>query len=258
MKTTIKYCTILCLGFFAACSTEQPKDGPPAQDTNIIKPLSQYGNNASYSVNGRTYHVLKTAKGYDKKGIASWYGTKFQGKLTSDKEPYDMFGMTAASPELPLPTYVRVTNLQNNRQVVVKVNDRGPFDKDRIIDLSYAAAKQLGFAEKGTAFVEVTAIDPATFNPNSANAMLTTYNTNPIHLTQLYLQAGSFTKQQYANHLCAQIDSISKKPAFIIDGSHDNKSIYRVQIGPLASVSDHDNIQKLLAKHGIQSITVIK
>ena len=130
----------------------EPQDGPPSKNIDVTQipnavpkaePKSQYGNPSSYTVNGKTYYVLKNAQGYDKKGIASWYGTKFHGQLTSTREPYNMYAMTAASTELPLPTYVRVTNLENGRQVIVKVNDRGPFDKDRIIDLSYVAAKKL-------------------------------------------------------------------------------------------------------------------
>jgi rare lipoprotein A (peptidoglycan hydrolase) len=120
---------------------------------------SRYGNPSSYVVAGNRYHVLKTSKSYEKTGMASWYGTKFHGRLTSSREPYDMHAMTAASPHLPIPSYAHVTNLSNGHTVIVKVNDRGPFKSDRIMDLSYAAAKKLGYLNHGTAKIRVTAID---------------------------------------------------------------------------------------------------
>lgn len=120
--------------------------------------LARYGNHTPYDVLGKRYYLLPTAKGYAESGIGSWYGEKFQGQPTSTMEPYDLYAMTAAHKSLPLPTYVRVTNLENNRSAIVKVNDRGPFVDDRVIDLSYAAATKLGYAEKGTARVKVEAI----------------------------------------------------------------------------------------------------
>ncbi len=123
-------------------------------------PRSKYGNPESYEVNGETYRVLPTARDYRERGLASWYGEDFHGKRTSSGEPYNMHAMTAAHRTLPLPSYVRVTNLQNRREVIVRVNDRGPFHDNRIIDLSFAAATELGIVRNGTAEVEVTAVDP--------------------------------------------------------------------------------------------------
>ena len=102
---------------------------------------------------------MQDGRNYRESGLASWYGTKFHGQLTANGEDYDLYGMTAAHKTLPLPTYVRVTNLENNRTIIVRVNDRGPFYSDRIIDLSYAGAKKLGFAERGTAMVRVEGIE---------------------------------------------------------------------------------------------------
>lgn len=113
----------------------------------------------SYTIAGHRYQVLKTAKGYNKKGMASWYGPGFQKHLTSSNTRYNMYAMTAASPSLPLNTYVRVTNLKNRRSVIVKVNDRGPFAKNRIMDLSYSAAKKLGMLHNGVAYVDVQALN---------------------------------------------------------------------------------------------------
>ena len=130
-----------------------PQDGPPSKIVNVTKipnavprveARSKYGNPPSYEVYGKRYHVMQTAKGYHQTGIASWYGMKFQGKRTSSGEPYDLAGMTAAHKSLPLPTYVRVTNLENHKTIIIKVNDRGPFHVNRVIDLTYAGAKKLG------------------------------------------------------------------------------------------------------------------
>jgi len=128
-----------------------------------IVPYSRYGNPDTYVVNGRRYRVLKTSAQFQQQGIASWYGTKFHGHKTSSGEPYDMYAMTAAHKSLPLPTWLEVTNRNNGKKVIVKVNDRGPFIGDRILDLSYAAAAKLGVTDTGTAPVTIRAIDPAQY-----------------------------------------------------------------------------------------------
>lgn len=145
---------------------------PNPTPTKEIK--SKFGNSRTYHVKGKTYHVLRTAKNYHKIGIASWYGTKFHGRLTSSREPYNMFAMTAASKELPIPCYVKVRNLSNNKTVIVRVNDRGPFKPGRIMDLSYAAAQKLDMMKKGTAKVEITHIEPKHYKARKTNNKMTT------------------------------------------------------------------------------------
>lgn len=145
-----------CGGSGVKPEARKPAPVAPGDDA----PRSKYGNPASYEVYGQTYQVLATARGYSERGKASWYGEDFHGKRTSSGEPYNMHAMTAAHRTLPLPTYVRVTNLQNHREVIVRVNDRGPFHDNRIIDLSFAAATELGILGSGTADVEVTTVDP--------------------------------------------------------------------------------------------------
>jgi rare lipoprotein A len=174
---TLSFCLIL-----GGCATNRPGkpdtggfyggDRPPTysqRDFDKIpdaipkaEPLSRTGNNP-YTALGKSYTPLKSSRGYVKRGVASWYGTKFHGRRTSSGESYDMWAMTAAHPVLPLPTYVEVSNLDTGKRIVVKVNDRGPFLHDRIIDLSFAAAHKLGIADKGTGRVEVRAIDPDDF-----------------------------------------------------------------------------------------------
>jgi len=159
---------ILLMLLLTSCARMHRKDGPPnfyVDETKISnavpkpEPLSKYGNMTSYRVFGKRYYTLRTSKNYCQTGVASWYGTQFHAQRTSSGERYNMLAMTAAHKTLPLPTYVEVTNLNNNRKVVVKVNDRGPFESNRIIDLSYVAAKKLGMLGHGTARVRVKAIN---------------------------------------------------------------------------------------------------
>lgn len=148
------------------------RDGAPPEPVDLsripepkpqFEPLARYGNHTPYTVLGRNYVLLGSRAGYVERGVASWYGTQFHGKLTSTREPYDMYAFTAAHKTLPLPTYARVTNLENQKSIVVRINDRGPFVGSRIIDLSYVAALKLGMHHKGTAQVEVVSITPGEF-----------------------------------------------------------------------------------------------
>jgi len=242
----------LALGM-ASCAQWYPvPDGPPPQiyaqnlannaedPTPHPEPRSHYGNPAQYSVEGQTYQVLPTAKGYDRIGIASWYGRKFHGQLTSSREPYNMYAMTAANRRLPIPTYVRVTNLTNHRHVIVKVNDRGPFRKDRLIDLSYAAAKKLGFADRGTAKVRVTAI---TFDKKKP--ILATNNKH-------YLQIAAFSELPHAREYQQEIINKTHLPVQIrtfFKSNHD--TVYRVEVGPFTTTATLFNTKKLLNEMGI-------
>jgi len=155
----------------------EPSEGPGQQAPEAQPrevPLSPYGNPASYEIAGETYYPMgrDEAEGLTQRGHASWYGEKFHGRRTSSGERYDMYAMTAAHRELPLPSWVEVTNLQNGRSAVVKVNDRGPFvdTHERILDLSYAAASRLGIAEQGTAPVEIRVITPEGTSSEAAEA----------------------------------------------------------------------------------------
>src|SRR3990167_6084541 len=233
-------------------------DGPPHFNVDVSKihdpvphylPKSKYGNPTYYYVKGRRYHVLTTARGYDKRGIASWYGTKFNGRLTSTREPYNLLGMTAASPDLPIPCYVRVTNLENGKQVIVKVNDRGPFAANRIMDLSYVAAKKLGYANRGTALVEVTSIDVP-------NPLEKTREDFAHHRPQLYLQVGAFAYSANAERLENELHHITERNIRI---THEGRrNLYRVQIGPLKDVDESDYLVQRIQNAGLgHAITVI-
>lgn len=234
-------------------------DGPPARDVDVShvpdaipknEPLSRYGNQPSYQVHGKRYHVMHSSLGFEQRGIASWYGIKFHKALTSSGEPYNMYAMTAAHKSLPLPTYVRVRNLENDRTAIVKVNDRGPFAPNRIIDLSYAAAKHLGMMKKGTAQVEITAID--TRHPSHATAPVQdlTDRPAPSHPVRLYLQAGAFSSIGSAEELQNQIQTVTAHPVFIAESRKNGAPFYRVEIGPLQSVAETDALSNAIANAG--------
>lgn len=187
-----------------------------------VDKITRAGNKNPYTVLGKTYRLLPTSKGYIETGIASWYGTKFQGRPTANGEKYNLYAMTAAHKTLPIPAYVKVTNLDNQRSVVVRVNDRGPFHSDRIIDLSYAAAVKLGYAEKGTARVKVTAIDPTAGRAAAAISAAA---------EQYFLQVGAFKDLQRATQLRSDLQLAIKHPVSIRPS--EPAGFYRVQIGPL-------------------------
>ncbi len=235
-------------------------DGPPARPVDVSRvpdavprhePRSRYGNPDSYVVDGRRYHVLPTARGYVARGIASWYGRKFHGRRTASGEPYDMYRMTAAHRTLPLPTYVRVTNLENGRSVVVRVNDRGPFHPNRIIDLSYAAAARLGMIERGTALVEVRALTPGA--PGAEPARHVALEGRP----RIYVQAGAFADRRNAERLRRRLLRAGLRRIALMRHDHLALPLYRVRIGPLASVEAADRISARLWDLGIPDAHVV-
>jgi rare lipoprotein A len=235
-------------------------DGAPDQDIDISQvanatprnePHSRYGNPAKYTVRGKTYYVLKSAEGFTQKGIASWYGKKFHGHRTSSGEPFNMYAMTAAHKNLPLPTYVEVRNVDNNRTIIVRVNDRGPFHSGRIIDLSYAAAKKLRITATGTGNVEIKALTPADLNSkHTAKTPKLSNNVNTIpEGARLYLQLGAFNSKQNAHLLENKLQN--RYQELIISTSFNNeRGVYRVRIGPLQSVADADRLAQNLNNDG--------
>ncbi len=189
-----------------------------------------YKTGKPYRVGGQVYYPLSTAAGYDATGIASWYGKAFHGQKTANGERYDMHALSAAHPTLPLPTMVRVTNLENGRQIVVRVNDRGPFVKNRLIDLSYSAARLLGFADKGTCRVRVQALvsmpEQRSDTPTPAD----------IH-SPMYVQVGAFSSPENAREL--KLKLLRHFSAVKIQQSHrEIQTWYRVRIGPIYDSSD--------------------
>ncbi|KTD50894.1 septal ring lytic transglycosylase RlpA family protein [Legionella quateirensis] len=213
------------------------QDGAPSQQKKLSfkepvpanEPLSRYGNPSEYYVDGRAYKVMKSSSGYKTRGVASWYGTKFHKQRTSSGEPYNMYVMTAAHKTLPLPTYVKVKNLDNGRSAVVKVNDRGPFHADRVIDLSYAAALKLGVFPKGTANVEIETLK------------------GPAGVAHYYLQAGAFSSEALAKKLKEKLVHITPSPVFI----EHYQQHYVVRVGPFGNKAMSDNLKTKLAQNGV-------
>jgi rare lipoprotein A len=208
---------------------QEPGDGPSSRKITAAdvhdavpanEPRARYGNHSPYTVLGKTYKVLPTSKGYHERGIASWYGSKFHGRRTSSGELYDMHLATAAHKSLPLPTYAEVTNLDNGRKMIVKINDRGPFHEDRIIDLSYAAAIKLGVDQTGTARIDVRAID---VNTSKRSAVKLADGT--------FLQVGAFGKRKTAEDLAGKMMAAQLKPVSV----KKSRGLYKVWIGPYAS-----------------------
>jgi rare lipoprotein A len=217
------------------------KDGAPPgplpekfkQVIPVNAPLSRYGNPSAYHVNGHTYEVMTSSSGYRTRGLASWYGTKFHKQRTSSGEDYDMYALTAAHKTLPIPCYVKVKNLQNGREAIVKVNDRGPFHDGRVLDLSYAAAAKLGLFPKGTAMVEVEA--------------LTTTSAGHAQPAHYYLQAGAFESEKLAQALRLKLAKLSPSPVFI----EKNQNRYLVRVGPFATKQMSDSLKNTLARNGV-------
>lgn len=171
---------LLLLGLLYGCSGTGNKEPVPSAIPDAVprvEPRSKYGNPKSYVVWGKRYYTKTSSKDHVERGVASWYGKKFHGRRTSNRERYDMYAMTAAHKSLPLPTYARVTNLTNGRSAVVRINDRGPFHGNRIIDLSYSAARKLGMVAKGTAMVEVRTIDSSHPESDRQDGFLAATNT---------------------------------------------------------------------------------
>jgi len=185
---------------------------------------------------GKSYHVMSSSQGYRETGTASWYGKKFHGHKTSNGEIYDMYGMSAAHKSLPLPTYLRVTNLANGRQVIVRVNDRGPFHGKRLIDLSYAAASKLDFLKYGTAKVRLEAIDPKAWQ-RSKGIVSSAVSSSQPSVAGRYLQVGAYSSRNSAEYVEEQLRPVLNDLAVIIrpvTGS-SGRTLYRVQVGPLRS-----------------------
>ena len=230
-----------------AAPQPQPPAAPGAVPDAVprAEPRSAHGNPPFYDVLGQRYYVRPTADGYLERGVASWYGPTFHGGNTSSGEPYDMYAMTAAHKTLPLPCYARVTNLRNGRSVVVRINDRGPFVANRLIDLSYSAATKLDMVRDGTTLVEVRALTPAV--PD----VLTRVSEQPP--PALYVQAGAFADPQHAQRLLARLQAAGLERAFIaLPLQQSAPQLYRVRLGPVDSVAQFDELSARLHSLGIR------
>jgi len=275
----------------AACSGNVRDSAPsgrvsipdlPGDPVPRPEPRSRYGNGPVYEVFGQTYRVMDSSSGYKERGVASWYGKKFHGRLTSNREPYDMYAMTAAHKTLPLPTYVKVRNLRNDKTIIVRVNDRGPFVHNRIIDLSYAAALKLDMVQDGTSLVEVTAISFDDVPPGDRPVRIvepvepvagpSTASVTPVperdeqrsppaaesrsaapvmQEHEIFVQVGAFGDRTNAERRRVALQSGGIGGAFIFADEAATPPMYRVRIGPISGVEDYDALVSKLEALGI-------
>ncbi|HZF28320.1 MAG TPA: septal ring lytic transglycosylase RlpA family protein [Gammaproteobacteria bacterium] len=253
-------------------------DGGAVDGGAVNPPRSERGNPPFYDVLGKRYYVLATADGYDQKGIASWYGRDFHGLSTSSGETYDMHALTAAHTTLPIPTWVEVTNLANGKTVIVKVNDRGPFVGSRLIDLSYAAAKELDMIRTGTTRVEVRALGAAPVSPDGAVARVgapagaapavagvaatgapsASASPPPAVLPaapglqpQLFVQAGAFADKANAERLVERLRSSGFPNSTVVSDGTGRRALHRVRIGPLRDAYEFDQVSDRLRTVGV-------
>jgi rare lipoprotein A len=299
--------------FLSACSTmsdliptsissSDRGDSAPSEQKNVAniddaqpQPVirTRAGNKSPYTVLGKTYQLLPESEGYHESGGASWYGTKFHGRRTANGDVYDMWGMTAAHKTLPIPSYVQVTNVANNRSVIVLVNDRGPFHSERIIDLSYVAALKLGFAEQGIADVDVvdvtpleqlvlfpqpvlplvntpSAIVPEVIVAPPAAAKVTNLATNlatkkvPLAESKavpsaapVYLQAAAFRSLESAQKLQKKLQSAPFRAPIVVVANVDN-TWHRVRVGPLNNMQMISEAKQLLYEQGVSKPQLVK
>lgn len=224
-----------------------PATGPGAAGEGVPRdePRAKYGNPPFYEVGGRRYVVMSSAVGYVEQGVASWYGPDFHGGRTSTGETYDMDAMTGAHPTLPLPTWVRVTNLENGKSVVVRLNDRGPFAKGRIIDLSRAAAEQLDMVRAGTARVEVVSLAGAAPAAGTAPAA-----TPPPAASAYYAQAGAFGSRENAEALATRLRDAGIAGVTVTESASGGGPLFRVRAGPAATLPEFDALVERLRVAG--------
>ena len=285
----------------ASCGTAPRRAAPPKPSTAVIppqaevpdavprdEPRSAHGNPPFYDVNGRRYTILPSADNFVERGVASWYGPDFHGHNTSSGEVYDMYGMTAAHRTLPIPCYARVTNLGNGRSIIVRINDRGPFVANRIIDLSYSAATRLDIVRTGTAFVELrtlTAGDARAETPPAQAAAATIMSpaaptapltpvapavpiapsaapdtatvgpgaastAAPATTVALYIQVGAYADPVNAQRVLDRLQSSGIPHVFSLASGGAGRSLRRVRIGPIATVAEFDTLAARLTALG--------
>jgi rare lipoprotein A len=233
-----------------------PAQGP--QSSAAQSRIGLPGNPPFYEVEGRRYHVLDDSDGYLERGVASWYGREFHGKRTSNGEIYDMYGLSAAHKTLPLPTMARVTNLANGKSVIVRINDRGPFRKDRVIDMSYAAARDLGMLGAGTTLVEVQALPEGASGagPLIGSAAPDLPNKAPARQKEpprMYVQAGAFGQAANAEQLKRQLGEQGMHNVVIRYDARSQPALYRVRVGPIADAREYDAVVDRLGELQIRN-----
>lgn len=251
----LKKITFLLFFLLTACTTT--KDSVPKRNIDISgipdavprkEPKSRYGNAPVYEVWGRQYYVLPGSRGYSEEGIASWYRDDPEHLVTANRENYDLYKMTAAHKTLPLPTYAKVTNLENGKQIIVRINDRGPFVGDRLIDLSYIAAKKIGILKRGTGRVRVEAIDLQLSEKGSVT----------VQPVETYLQVGVYASEAYAKSVLKRIGRFGRFPMKIYPREdHYHRMRYHVEVGPVRDAEEMTQLAETLQLMGLPKPIVV-
>ena len=252
MKPYLKIVLFILSLVFIACS---PKS--PSYDVEVFNPPGQadlHPTQKPYAVNGKRYEPIPSAEGFVEEGLASWYGKDFHGRKTSNGEIYDMYAMTAAHKTLPMNVFVKVTNLNNNRFAIVRVNDRGPFVKNRIIDLSYTAANKLDVVSPGTAPVKIEALG---FRERSSRGQKPQYShPKSYDLGPYTIQVGAFSIEDNAHRLADQL-----RPRFgaasVAEGWVKGKKFYRVRVGLYESLSTADKARHQIESNGFRDSFIV-
>jgi len=252
------------MGLLTACAASGPQRPRETRDTvsgpGTTLPRSERGNPPFYDVLGKRYHVLPTSAGYAERGVASWYGRDFHGLATSSGETYDMHDMTAAHTTLPLPTWVEVTNLVNGKRVVVKVNDRGPFVANRLIDLSYAAATELDMVRTGTTRVEVRAIAAPLdgLRRDATLAAVTEIAAAPVvAVERMFVQIGAFSQHDNAARLVARLRASGFANPTVVSEDDDRRTLHRVRLGPVRDAVEFDELNARLRSIGVSGSRLV-
>jgi len=270
--------TLATMLLSACAQTQLRKEHEPVPVTSVPAPAApeapalppqqplRRGNPPFYDVLGQRYHVLSSGDGYHERGVASWYGREFHGRSTASGEPYDMNALTAAHKTLPLPSYARVTNLRNGRSIVVRINDRGPFVRNRIIDLSYGAAQALDIANEGTGIVDIETVVPdngddavaATAAPADPVAAVLPdadlSNEPPLEARTLYVQVGAYGDPFNAERMHQRLASLGFDNVSVVPDIAKDRPLYRVRLGPLPDVAAYDQLVDRLHSVAIDDI----
>ena len=243
----------VCVAGCGGATRWEGDSNQPVQKTTKSQKRSSRGNPPFYEVFGERYYVLNTSTGYRERGIASWYGKDFHGKKTSNGEIYNMYAMTAAHKTLPLGTFVRVHNLENNRRVEVRVNDRGPFVRGRIIDLSHTAANEIGIIGSGTARVEVIALaTPAATDGGKPRS----YEPVDLYSGNFTFQIGAFANRENAKRLTAKLNE-KYSNAHIKVYDRGDQVFYRVRVGKFTTLKQAEAQESILIRDGYTDLFIV-
>jgi len=220
--------------------------------TELDAPVTGLSKN-SYEVFGKVYHPIDSATGFRQQGVASWYGKQFHEKKTANGEIYNMHAMTAAHKTLPLGTMVKIKNVENGKTTIVRINDRGPFCRDRIIDLSFRAATEIGMIKNGTAAVEIMALgnDDAIFTKSDNRIPDNVYCTGDFTI-----QVGSFGDPDNAEKLKISLEEITQD-VYVVPTEKDGQTFYRVRVGRFNSLKQAQNMEQLLVQNGFENLCTV-